>query len=160
MLEFILLSTVIILFIIGSVGIIVPIIPSLPLTWFGILIYYIFSNNQVIDLKIVVITGFIAFIGIILDLISNIFGAKFFGASLNGIIGSVVGGFIGFIAGNIFGVLIGSFFGAFIGEYMKHKLFKKSLKAAIGTIVGFLFGSLFKLVLIVMMGIIFIAPFF
>ncbi len=160
MLEFVLLSVVGIFFIVGLFGIVAPVIPSLPLAWLGIFIYTIFSQHENIGINIVIITGFIALFGVIVDLVSNILGAKLFGASMYGIVGSIIGGLAGFVVGSIFGAIIGSFVGAFVGEYTKRKLWKESLQAALGTIVGFLLGSVLKIVLLITMAVIFIIALF
>ncbi len=160
MLEFFLVAVVLLFFVIAFIGIFVPVIPSLPIAWLGIVIYESFSKSHVFDTKLVVIIGIIALIGFITDLISNVLGAKLFGASTYGIVGSIIGGIIGFFIGNLLGILIGSFLGAFIGEFIKNQIWEKSLKAALGTIVGFLFGSVFKVLLLVVMGIVFIISLF
>ncbi len=155
-----LLILTIIIFVVGFAGILLPAIPSLPLIWIGILIYGFFTHFVEVTIGIIIITGIIMLIGVALDFVAGIFGAKIYGASWAGVIGALFGGLVGMILFNVVGLLIGSFFGAFIGEYIRYKKMHPAMKAGFGTIVGFIIGVVVKIVLsFLMIGIFIVALF-
>jgi uncharacterized protein YqgC (DUF456 family) len=158
--DILLIIGIIIIFIIGIVGIIVPVIPSLPVIWGGILLYAILTNFDEVTMTIVVVTAILMIIGTALDFVSGIFGAKIYGASWLGIIGTLVGSIIGLILFNVLGMVLGSFIGAFIVEYIRYKKTHPALKAGFGTIIGFIFGVVVKISIAFLMIVIFIIALF
>jgi len=141
------LTIALIIMFIGIIGILMPIVPNLPIIWLGAFFYAFFTNFEIVDKNFLILLGIIAVIGFLLDYFSGILGAKKFGATKWGIIGSVIGGIIGFIILNIFGLIIGSFLGALILEYAQGKSFKQALKSGTGTFIGFLGGIIVKIIL-------------
>ena len=82
----------------------------------------------------------------ILDYIIPSIGAKKFGGSKSGVIGSTLGTIIGIIFLGPIGIIIGAFLGAFVGELSKNRSNKLiAFKAAIGTLIGYLGGIILKL---------------
>ena len=142
----ILTITLIIMFI-GIIGILMPIVPNLPIIWLGAFFYAFFTNFEIVDKNFLILLGIIAVIGFLLDYFSGILGAKKFGATKWGIIGSIIGGIIGFIILNIFGLIIGSFLGTLLLEYAQVKSFKQALKSGMGVFIGFLGGMIIKVIL-------------
>jgi uncharacterized protein len=143
-------------FVLGFIGLILPILPSLPLMWLGVVIYAFFTDFSVVTTEIVLWTGVMALVGTLLDLVAGAFGAKAYGASWIGMIGAFVGGVLGFVVFNLVGMILGSAFGTFAGEYLQHKDVQSAKKATIGSLIGFFFGTVVKLVV----GIAIIAIFF
>ncbi len=160
MIENILLFFVVIIFIVSYIGIVAPVIPSLPLAWGGIALYAFLTHFTIVDSRSVLLLGVIALVGTALDFLANILGAKLLGASWMGMMGAVIGSIVGIFFGALFGMLIGGFVGTFIGEAIYHKAWQRSLKAAIGTIIGFFLGVVLKVVLLTMMLIIFMSAVF
>ncbi|MFA5985824.1 MAG: DUF456 domain-containing protein [Parcubacteria group bacterium] len=151
---------VVVFFIVGLLGIFLPVIPSLPVVWCGIFFYGVLTNFSEVTITVVVITGALMIIGTVCDLFVGSFGAKKYGASWAGICGSFFGGMIGAIIFNIGGFIIGTFVGAFVGEFIFYKKTHAALKAGAGTIVGFLFGIAIKIfIAFVMFGIFIFALF-
>ena len=138
------------------IGSFLPIIPG-PITgWFGLLVLYQtpFLN---LDYSFLLVTLFIAVSIFILDYFTPPIGAKNFGRTKTGVIGSTLGTVIGIISLGPMGIIFGAFLGAFIGELSKNKsTIRIALKAAIGTLVGYIGGILLKLSL----GIVFTIKFF
>ena len=131
--------------ILGIVGSFIPIIPSPISGWFGLLIL-----NQVSFLEaqyyFLAITFAIAISVFILDYFIPSMGAKKFGGSNAGVIGSTIGLVIGIFLFGPIGILFGSFFGALIGELTVNiNNIRIALLAAIGTLIGYLGGVLLKL---------------
>ena len=138
----------------GMAGIILPIVPSTPLIWLGAFIYALFDGFENITWLLISIFGALAVISMVLDYLGGVIGAKKFGATRWGIVGSVIGGIAGFFAGGIIGIIIGPFLGAVLFELFYGKDFKTAFKSGVGTIVGFLGGAIAKLAIgVVMIGI-------
>tara|TARA_Y100001980_G_C14535694_1_gene312304 strand:- start:65 stop:565 length:501 start_codon:yes stop_codon:yes gene_type:complete len=143
--EIVLIIISLLLVILGIIGSFIPIIPSPISGWFGLLIL-----NQVSFLEaqyyFLAITFAIAISVFILDYFIPSIGAKKFGGSNAGVIGSTIGLVIGIFLFGPIGIIFGSFFGALIGELTVNiNNMRIALLAAIGTLIGYLGGVLLKL---------------
>lgn len=152
--EIILFLMVVMFFVVGIAGIFLPVIPSLPVVWCGILLYAILTNFSEVTITVIVITGALMLVGTLIDLIASAFGARTYGASWFGVVGSLIGTVIGGIIFNIVGLILGAFVGAFVGEFILYKKAREAFKAGVGTMIGFLFGVAVKIfIAFVMFGI-------
>ena len=143
--EIVLIIISFLLVILGIVGSFIPIIPSPISGWLGLLILHqvSFLEDQYYFLAI---TFAIAISVFILDYFIPSIGAKKFGGSNAGVIGSTIGLVIGIFLFGPIGILFGSFFGALIGELTVNiNNMRIALLAAIGTLIGYLGGVLLKL---------------
>ena len=133
------------LILMGIAGSFIPIIPG-PITgWFGLFVIYQ-SSFLNLDYFFLGITFVIAVSVFILDYIIPSIGAKKFGGSKSGVIGSTLGTIIGTIFLGPIGIIIGAFLGAFVGELSKNRSNTLiAFKAAIGTLIGYLGGIFLKL---------------
>ena len=143
--EIVLIIISFLLVILGIVGSFIPIIPS-PITgWLGLLILHQASFLEA-QYYFLAITFAIAISVFILDYFIPSIGAKKFGGSNAGVIGSTIGLVIGIFLFGPIGILFGSFFGALIGELTVNiNNMRIALLAAIGTLIGYLGGVLLKL---------------
>ena len=143
--EIVLIIISFLLVILGIVGSFIPIIPS-PITgWLGLLILHLASFLEA-QYYFLSITFAIAISVFILDYFIPSIGAKKFGGSNAGVIGSTIGLVIGIFLFGPIGILFGSFFGALIGELTVNiNNMRIALLAAIGTLIGYLGGVLLKL---------------
>ncbi len=149
-----LLVASILIMLVGILGVIVPIVPGLVLTWLGVFIYAFFTDFAKISWEMLAILGGIVAFSFLVDFLANLWGVKRFGASSFGMLGAVIGGFVGILFGGFFGLILGPFIGAFVFEYLKNGSFEKSLEIGTGTFVGFLAGTFIKFILgIVMLGL-------
>lgn len=96
----------------------------------------------------------LAAVGEVLEFALSAAGAKRFGASPRGMLGSVIGGVIGAIAGTlmfpvigtIVGAAIGTATGAVLGELStREKTLAETAKPALGAVIGRVLGTLAKL---------------
>ena len=154
--EIILFAISIIIMLAGMAGIIVPIIPSIPLIWLGSFIYAIFTHFEKITWVILLIFALLTIFSIVLENIGNVYGAKKFGATKWGIIGSIVGTGVGFYTGGPIGLILGPVIGTIVFEFIGGKGYKGALKSGLGNFVGFLGGSILKFVVGLAMIIVFI----
>ena len=143
--EIVLIIISFLLVILGIVGSFIPIIPSPISGWLGLLILHqaSFLGAQYYFLAITFVIAITVFI---LDYFIPTIGAKKFGGSNAGVIGSTIGLVIGIFLFGPIGILFGSFFGALIGELTVNiNNIRIALLAAIGTLIGYLGGVLLKL---------------
>jgi uncharacterized protein len=139
----VILSTLFI--IIGLIGSVLPILPGPPLSWIGLLLLYLTKAIEM-STTLIVITGIIALIIFILDYIIPSIGAKKFGGSKAGMIGTSIGLVVGLISPIPGGIILGPFLGAFIGEMINKNDSRTAFKAAIGSFIGFLASTFIKFI--------------
>ena len=144
--EIILFAISVMIMLVGMAGIIVPIIPSIPLIWLGAFLYAIFTHFEKITWMLLLIFALLTIFSIVLENLGNVYGAKKFGATRWGIIGSVVGTGVGFYIGGPVGLILGPIVGTVVFELIGGKGYKGALKSGLGNFVGFLGGSIIKLI--------------
>jgi len=129
----------------GLFGSVLPIIPGPPLSWLGLLILHLTKAVQMSS-TLLVITAVIAIIIFIMDYMIPAMGAKKFGGSKSGMIGTTIGLIVGLLSPIPGGIIIGPFLGAFIGEMLNKNNSKTAFKAAIGSFLGFLASTFIKFI--------------
>ncbi len=140
-----LIITALFLVLLGLLGSFLPVLPGPITSWFGFLLLY-FSDLILISKKLLIITLVIALSIWILDYFIPAIGAKKFGGSKYGMIGTTLGLIVGLISPIPGGVFIGPFFGALIGELLKKNNSKIALRAAFGSFLGFLASTFLKFI--------------
>lgn len=131
--------------VIGLIGSFLPVLPGPPLSWVGLLLLYLtdaIPNN----LTFLGITLAIALLVFALDYIIPAIGAKKFGGTKAGMIGTTIGLIVGILAPIPGGIIIGPFVGALIGELSNKADSKTALKAAFGSFLGFITGTFIKFI--------------
>ena len=138
-----------VLIIMGFIGCLLPIIPGPPISYLGLLVMQLWETppftTQFMLIWLGITVGVTA-----MDYLIPIWGAKRFGGSKAGIIGSTLGLIVGFAFGPV-GIILGPAIGAFIGEAMSGKSRKEAARAGLGAFIGFVTGTLLKLVVSSMM---------
>lgn len=128
----------------GIIGCIVPGLPGPPLSYIAILLLQ-FTSGVDFTWEFLLLWALITIAVSVLDYVIPAFGAKKFGSSRWGMVGSIVGLIIGTIFFGPIGMLLGIFGGAILGEIIAGKNTDTAFKAGIGSFVGFVFGSVLKL---------------
>ena len=141
------LIIVMILLLLGIGGTILPLLPGIPLMFVSIAAYGWYEGFNTITPKYVCILAALTVISLIVDYLSTVLGAKYFGSSKKGMWGALLGTFIGLFLFPPLGLLLGPFLGAMIGEYIEIQDMEKAVKIGVGTVVGLFSGMVFKLVL-------------
>lgn len=135
-----------ILMLLGIAGSVLPVLPSLPISWLGLLMIYL-TPGVPTDWGFLVFTFVVAIFLFVLDYFIPAIGTKGFGGSKAGAWGSIIGLIVGLVTPIPLGVLIGPFVGAFIAELLLTQATSgQALKAAFGSFVGFLASTFMKLV--------------
>jgi len=146
----------IILILIGIAGTIFPFLPGVPVIFIAIVGYGWYEGFNVIDVRYLLIMGGITVLALLVDYLSSVMGAKYFGSSKKGIWGALIGTFIGIFFIPPFGIIVGPWLGAVVGEYWELNDINRALKVGLGTVVGLLSGMFFKIVLALIMTITFV----
>ena len=144
--ELILLILAGLMMLLGIAGSFLPILPGVPLSWIGLLLFYLIPSVPM-DYLFLGITLAIAIIFYVLNLVIPAMGTKRFGGSRKGMIGATIGLVIGIFAPFPFAVLICPFLGAFIGEILNRSDSKTAGRAAFGSFLGILASSFMEFVI-------------
>jgi uncharacterized protein YqgC (DUF456 family) len=131
--------------IIGLIGSFLPVLPGPPLSWIGLLLLHL-TDAIPDNWTFLSITLAIALLVFALDYIIPALGAKKFGGTKAGMIGTTIGLIVGILAPIPGGIIIGPFVGALIGELSNKADTKKALKAAFGSFLGFITGTFIKFI--------------
>ncbi len=147
-----------ILIFLGLIGTIVPGLPGVGFIFGGILLYALFFGIETVGMTALIFLGIVTLASFLLDFLASLYGAKRFGASRYGVMGSALGGIVGLIFLSLPGLFLGVFGGAVIGEYgFGKKTSYEALRVGVGSILGFLAGTLIKVVLAFIMIGVFVA---
>ncbi len=145
--ETIYLVLSLIIMVAGLAGTVLPILPSIPLVYSGFLIYGLGTGWHDFGAGVMIFFGALTVFVLVLDYVAGAVGAKKFGASTAGVIGSVIGAILGVIFFNIIGLLVGVFAGAVFGELHHGRTTEEAFRSGWGAFLGFVAGSLFKFVI-------------
>lgn len=136
------------MFIIGFVGLVFPVIPSVLFIFGGILLYGFFFTFEDFNWVFWVIQILLAVLLFVADYVANMFGVKKYGGSKAGIWGSTIGILVGPFVIPGFGILIGPFVGAILAEVIVHRTdLATATKIGMGSVIGFI-SSVFAKALI------------
>lgn len=133
-----------ILLLIGLLGTIYPVFPGLVAMFIGAWLLGYAGNYQIIGSGTLISLAVLTCIGIFIDYLAGVLGAKFSGASKIALWGALAGSLIGVFFG-IPGMLAGPLLGAAIGELWAKKDLFQAGKVGIGTFIGLIFGVAAKL---------------
>lgn len=149
-----------ILIVIGLIGVILPLLPGVPLAWLGIFIYALATGFNRISIITTIVFFVITMMSILVDFIVPLLGAKGYKASKLGLLGVFIGFIIGIFIFGPWGIIIGPLLGALVGELISGRTIPRAFKSALGALIGFIAGSLLKVIIIFIMLGFFIASLF
>lgn len=126
----------IVVLIAGLVGAVIPILPGLPLAFFGALIFAWITKFQIITpLGLVALAG-LAIVSLLVDYFSGLISSRYAGASWLGALGALLGSIIGLIFFGLPGIILGPAIGVLIFEIIARRPAKTATKIAGGTLLG------------------------
>ena len=149
-----------VLMVIGLLGVILPVLPGVPLAWLGLLVYALLTGFEKLSVATIVIFFVLMVLTLMLDFAAPLLGAKKYQASKFGITGAFIGTVVGIFVLGFWGIIVGPLAGAFWGELMARGKPKQAFGSAVGAFLGFVAGSLFKIILTLIMAGFFIASLF
>ncbi len=134
------------LIVLGLAGLIVPILPGIPLVFAGLVVLAWAENFAYVGWVTLAVLGLLAVLSYGVDLLAAALGAKRFGASPRAVTGAAIGALIGVFFG-FAGILLGPFLGAVAGEFSQRASLRAATQAGLGATLGLLFGALLKVAL-------------
>ena len=146
----------IVLFAIGLIGTIVPVLPGTTIILAAAIVHRVMLGpDKSIGWYTVVVLVLLTLASYVLDILAGYLGAKYFGATKWGTLGAVLGALIGLFFGLI-GLFIGPVIGAIAGEVIAGKRMINAGRAGWGSLLGNIGAMLAKLIIALAMIIIFL----
>lgn len=130
----------------GLAGLVLPVIPGIPLIFVGLVLLAWAENFAYVGWGTLTFLGALAVLSYGVDLLAVTFGAKRFGASPRAVTGAALGTLAGVFFG-LPGIVLGPFAGAVVGEFSRRTSLRGAVQAGAGATLGLLFGVLLKIAL-------------
>ena len=143
----------------GIAGTVLPILPGVPLVFFGLVTAAWIDDFQRVGWGVLAFLAVVTVLSQMIDLLATARGARKMGAGRSALLGGTVGLVVGLFFG-LPGLIVGPFLGAFLGEYLVKGDLRQSGKSGFGTWLGLLRGVVLKAVVIAAMLVIFIIAYF
>lgn len=139
------LATAIVLFVVGFIGTVLPMLPGPILVYGGMVLYGFMTDFQTLDPFFFLVQGLVLLLIFASDYVSSAAGAKFFGGSSKSSLGAVAGTLVAILFLGPLGIIIGPLVGASVVHFIQTGDLKGALRAGFGTFLGTLGGTVFKL---------------
>lgn len=130
----------------GLVGLLLPIIPGVPLVFAGLLVAAWAEDFAYVGTGTLVLLAVLVGLAYVVDFAATAMGAKRFGASKRAVVGAALGALVGIFFG-LPGILLGPFIGAVIGELSAQRGLRDAGRAGLGATLGLVLGVAAKLAL-------------
>ncbi|MGE4274247.1 MAG: DUF456 domain-containing protein [Desulfitobacterium sp.] len=134
----------IILFIVGLLGTVLPILPGAILIYGGMLIYGLMTGFATLDLTFFLIQGLVFSFIFLVDYWATVEGTRRYGGSKQAGWGAAIGMIMGLFFMPL-GIVIGPFLGAVTAELLRKTELSHAIRVGFGTLVGLLGGTIIKL---------------
>lgn len=133
----------------GLIGVLLPVLPSLPLMFLVTLLFVVVDGTSRLLPVNLLVLFMIAAASVVTDYAGGTIGAKFSGATGKSMLYGLLGMIVGLILLPPFGGLLGLFVAVLISE-TKQGNYKNALRAASGSIIGAVAGIGVNLILAVL----------
>jgi uncharacterized protein YqgC (DUF456 family) len=144
----------------GLAGLILPALPGMPLVFAGAVAIAAADGFTRVGYISLATLAVLAAAGMVLDHLAGVLGARRFGASRWGIIGSL-GGLVAGLPFGLVGIVFGPALGALALEFARDRELRRAARAGTGVLVGFVLGTIGKYAIAsVMIGLLALAYFF
>src|SRR5438093_875821 len=141
----------IVLFAVGLIGTVVPVLPGTTIVLAAAIIHRVMLGpEKSIGWKTIVGLILLTLVSYAFDFLGGYFGAKYFGATKWGAFGAIVGALIGLFFG-IIGLFAGPVIGAVAGEFIAGKRMIDAGRAGWGSLLGNLGAMICKLFIALLM---------
>ena len=142
--ETLLLSAAIVAILLGLAGIVLPLLPGVPLIFGGLWLIAWLDDFSRVSVTTVVVLAVMAIISWLVDYIAAALGVRQAGASRLAVLGAAIGAVIGIAAG-LAGVIVGPVIGAVIGEWFARRNHAQAARAGIAAGLGFILAVAAKI---------------
>ncbi len=152
--EILIFICALIIMMVGLAGVILPVLPGIPLIFGAAVLYGILTGFEEVTLNLILVFAGLTLFGLIVDYLANYFSVKKMGGGRAGAIGAVIGLFIGIFFVGLIGIILLPFVFAVMFELIAGKSEGQALKAGLGSFLGLLFGGVLRFTIgCVMIGI-------
>jgi uncharacterized protein YqgC (DUF456 family) len=146
----------IVLFAVGLIGTIVPVLPGTTIILAAAVIHRVtLGPEKSVGWRTLSILVVLTLATYALDFLGGYFGAKYFGATKWGTLGAIIGALLGLFFG-ILGLFVGPVIGAVAGEFIGGKRMIDAGRAGWGSFLGNLAGMVGKLLIALGMIVVFL----
>ncbi|WP_322906899.1 DUF456 domain-containing protein [Paenibacillus campi] len=147
-------TLVIALFIIGMVGTVYPVLPSVVAIYFAFFVYGWFFSFAEFNVWFWIIETLIVVVLLAADYLVGAYGTRKFGGSRLAVILSVIGLIVGPFVIPAFGLILGPLIGAVAAELIQGRDVNSALRVGWGTVLGLFASAVVKIILqLAMIGI-------
>src|SRR5437870_8738019 len=137
----------IVLFAVGLIGTIAPVLPGTTIILAAAVIHRIMLGpEKSIGWVTIIVLVLLTLATYAIDILGGYFGAKYFGATKWGTFGAILGALVGLFFG-ILGLFVGPIIGAIAGEFIAGKRMIDAGRAGWGSLLGNLAGMVGKLLI-------------
>ena len=137
----------------GLAGLLLPVIPGVPLLFLGLLCGSWAEKFQYVGVWTLLLLAGMTVLTYVVEFGASALGVRKYGGSRRAMVGAALGGIVGIFAG-IPGILLGPFVGAVVGELSLQRTLDQASRAGFGTVVGLALGVAGKLAIgIAMIGL-------
>lgn len=140
----------------AAVGVVLPVLPGVPLALVGALLAGLVTGFERIDLGTIAWVAVLTILAQGFDVLGNVIGARRFGAGRAGLWGGAVGAVVGLVLLPPWGFLVGAFAGAALFEVLAGRPWPSAWRAGVGALLGTLAGVGGKLVIVVVIAVVLI----
>jgi uncharacterized protein YqgC (DUF456 family) len=144
MMNFALNIIAVVLIFVGLGCAFLPALPGIPIIFAGVWLLAAVDGYRHLGSGWLIGIAAVGVVGISMDLLAGILGAKRVGASRQALWGAFLGTIVGLFFG-IPGLLLGPFLGAVLGELAAGNSALRSTQVGVGAWIGLIFGTLMKL---------------
>ncbi|WP_174875482.1 DUF456 domain-containing protein [Vogesella oryzae] len=134
----------VILMLAGLAGTLYPALPGLLLLGGGMLLAAWLGDFSHVGMWPLIVIGMLVVLGMVVENLAGLLGARKSGASRQALIGAFIGGVVGMFLG-LFGAIIGPIVGAVIGELQARRSLPQAGKVGLATLAGFIAGTAVKI---------------
>ena len=136
-----------ILFVLGVLGTIVPLLPGAALILVGMLLYGFLTGFEGLGLTFFILQGLAVLLVWGIDYLATAMGTRYSGGSRGAVWGAALGLLLGIVTLGPAGIIFGPFIGAYLGEMLSGTPTDKALRSSMGALVGLLGGLVLKLII-------------
>lgn len=138
---------------IGLAGVVLPILPGIPLMFAGMWLVAWVEDFVHIGPVMLWILAILTVVSVVVDLLASVLGAQRVGASRSGLLGAAIGTVVGLFFG-LPGILLGPLIGAVAGELLYRPGLHSATRVGLATWAGIIVGAVFKVAIaFIMLGV-------
>lgn len=132
------------LVLVGLAGTVFPALPGLPLMLAGFALAGWVGDFEAVGATALTVLAVLTAIGLAVDFVAGLLGAKMSGASRKALWGALIGSVVGVFFG-LAGLILGPLVGAGVGEFLARRDLYQAGKVGLGTFAGFIVGTVAKI---------------